>query len=86
MGIISWIILGAVAGWIVSLIVKTDAQQGAIGNIIVGIVGALLGGFLGSAIFGLDVTGLNLTSLLLAVGGGVLFAFILGVLTGKKSV
>lgn len=86
MGIISWILLGALAGWIVSLIMGTNAQQGAIGNIVVGIVGALIGGFLGSKLLGLDVTGLNITSLLLAIGGGVIFAFIMGSITGHKSV
>jgi uncharacterized membrane protein YeaQ/YmgE (transglycosylase-associated protein family) len=45
MGIISWLILGALAGWLASLIMHTDGQQGAIGNIVVGIIGALIGGF-----------------------------------------
>lgn len=86
MGFIGYIVLGAIAGWIVSLIVKTDGQQGIFGNIVVGIVGAVIGGWLGSMIFGVDVTGWNISSLLLAVGGGLIFAFILGALTGKKSV
>ena len=46
MGIIGWLIFGAIVGWIASKIMGTDAQQGALLNIIVGIVGALLGGFL----------------------------------------
>ena len=46
MSIIMWIIFGALAGWIASIIMKTNAEQGAIGNIIVGILGALIGGFL----------------------------------------
>lgn len=86
MGILSWIILGALAGWIASIILKTNAQQGAIGNIIMGIVGALIGGYLGSLLFDLDVTGINLTSILLAVGGALVFAFIMNLFTGKKSV
>jgi len=86
MGIISWLILGAIAGWIVSLIMHTNAQQGMIGNIVVGIVGALIGGYFGSRLLGVDVTGFNFTSLLLAVGGGVIFAFILGAITGRKAV
>jgi uncharacterized membrane protein YeaQ/YmgE (transglycosylase-associated protein family) len=50
MGIIAWIIIGGLAGWVASKIMKTDAQQGIILNIVVGIVGALLGGFIGRAL------------------------------------
>lgn len=72
MSIIAWIILGAIAGWIASIIMKTNAQQGVIGNIVVGIVGALIGGFLVQLLGGDGMTGFNLYSLLVAVGGAVL--------------
>ena len=45
-GFLGWIILGGIAGWIASKIMKTDAQQGIGLNIVVGVVGGLLGGFL----------------------------------------
>ncbi|WP_459548281.1 GlsB/YeaQ/YmgE family stress response membrane protein [Nocardia sp. X0981] len=54
LGIIGWIIIGGIAGWIASKIMKTDAQQGILLNIVVGVIGGLLGGFLLSA-FGVDV-------------------------------
>ncbi|WP_368564029.1 GlsB/YeaQ/YmgE family stress response membrane protein [Pseudoxanthomonas sp. UTMC 1351] len=46
MGIVVWLIVGGIVGWLASLIMKTDAQQGIILNIVVGIVGALIGGWL----------------------------------------
>ena len=46
MGFIAWIVLGALAGWIASLIAGTNRQQGCLIDIIVGIVGAFIGGFL----------------------------------------
>jgi uncharacterized membrane protein YeaQ/YmgE (transglycosylase-associated protein family) len=51
-GIILWIVIGALAGWIGSKIMGTDARQGGLANIIVGVVGAVLGGFLSGVIFG----------------------------------
>ena len=86
MGILAWIVIGALAGWITSILLKTNSQQGAIGNIIMGIVGALIGGYLGSAFFDLDITGINLTSIILAIGGSLIFALLIGIITGKKSV
>ena len=47
MGIIIWLIVGGICGWLASLIMRTDAQQGIILNIVVGIVGAVIAGFLG---------------------------------------
>jgi uncharacterized membrane protein YeaQ/YmgE (transglycosylase-associated protein family) len=85
MGIISWLLLGALAGWVSSVILKTNSQQGGIGNIIMGIVGALIGGLLGSILLKIDITGVNLPSSLLAIGGAIIFAFILNLITGKKS-
>ncbi|MDI9238240.1 GlsB/YeaQ/YmgE family stress response membrane protein [Lysobacter sp. LF1] len=52
MGILIWLVLGGIIGWIASLIMRTDAQQGLFLNIVVGIVGALIGGWLGG-LFGL---------------------------------
>lgn len=46
MGIIIWLIMGGVVGWVASLIMGTDGQQGIILNVVVGIVGALIGGWL----------------------------------------
>ena len=73
MNIFAWIVLGGFAGWIGSLIAKTDASQGLFLNIIVGIVGAFLGGLIFSLLGGSGVTGFNLYSLLVAVFGSVLF-------------
>lgn len=72
MGIILWIIFGALAGWIASKIMKTDAEQGPVLNIVVGIIGAFIGGFVFSMFGGSDVTGFNIYSLLVAVVGSVI--------------
>ncbi|MBP9710552.1 GlsB/YeaQ/YmgE family stress response membrane protein [Patescibacteria group bacterium] len=72
MGIILWIIFGALVGWLASVIMKTDAQQGAGLNIIVGIIGAVLGGWVMSFIGKTGVTGFNLYSLLVALVGAVI--------------
>ncbi len=86
MGLITWIILGGISGWIVSLIVKTDGDQGILGNIMVGIVGAMIGGFIGTKLFDSTVTGFNISSVVLSVLGGLVFVFVWGLITGKKSV
>ena len=52
MNLIIWLIVGGIVGWLASLVMRTDAQQGMILNVVVGIVGALVGGFLLSPLFG----------------------------------
>lgn len=71
MEFIAWILFGALAGWIASIIMKTNEEQGAIGNIIVGIVGAFLGGFLYRSLVGGETEGFGMESLLVAIGGAV---------------
>ncbi len=71
MGLLTWIIFGGLAGWIGSIIMKTDGQQGIFLNIIVGIIGASLGGFLMSVLGGSGVNGFNLYSFFVAVFGAV---------------
>ncbi len=79
MGIILWIIFGALAGWIASKIMGRDESMGALANIVVGIVGAGLGGWLSSLIFGGEgVTGFNIGSLLIAIAGACLLLLIFG--------
>jgi uncharacterized membrane protein YeaQ/YmgE (transglycosylase-associated protein family) len=79
MNFILWIIFGAIAGWIASMIMGRNAQMGALANIVVGIVGALIGGFLMSNVFGAPgVTGFNLTSLIVAILGAVVLLFLVG--------
>jgi uncharacterized membrane protein YeaQ/YmgE (transglycosylase-associated protein family) len=79
MNFIVWIIFGALAGWIASMIMGKNKQMGAIANILVGIVGALLGGWLMSFLFGTQgVTGFNITSLIVAIIGAVVLLFVVG--------
>lgn len=77
MTIIGWLIIGALAGWIASMIMGTNAQQGALMNIVVGIVGALVGGFLMGLITGDDYTSkFNLPTLIVALVGSCVVLFI----------
>lgn len=72
MGLIAFLVLGGVAGWIASLIMRTDASQGIFLNIAVGAVGALLGGIVMNAFGAAGVTGLNVYSLIVSVLGAVI--------------
>lgn len=84
-GFLGWIILGGLAGWIASKIMKTDAQMGILMNIVVGIVGGLLGGWLLS-LFGVNVAGGGLIfSMLTAIAGAVLLLFLVGLVMGRRS-
>lgn len=77
MGWITWIILGGIAGWLASMVMKTDAEQGLLANIIVGIIGAIIGGFVLELFGGSGVTGFNVYSLGTAFLGAVILLAIL---------
>lgn len=77
--IILWIILGAAAGWIASIVMKRDGQMGAMANIVVGIVGAVLGGFLFNAVGLTGDTGFNLWTLFVATIGAIVLLFLISV-------
>lgn len=84
MGIILWIVFGALVGWIASLIMKTDAQQGTIMNIIVGIIGALLGSWIFGSLGQTGTTGFNLYSFMVAIIGAVVLIAIVKAIRGKR--
>lgn len=83
LGIIGWIIIGALAGWIGSKITGNDKEMGAVKNIVVGIIGAFVGGFAMNIIGGQGVTGFNLWSLLVAIIGAVIFLSIINLFRKK---
>jgi uncharacterized membrane protein YeaQ/YmgE (transglycosylase-associated protein family) len=78
LNIVLWIVLGGLAGWIASLIMGRDAQMGLLGNIVVGIIGAIIGGFLMNQFGEAGVTGFNIYSLLVAIGGAIVLLFLYG--------
>jgi uncharacterized membrane protein YeaQ/YmgE (transglycosylase-associated protein family) len=85
--LLAWIIVGGIAGWLASLLVQ-GTGMGIVGDIIVGVVGALIGGFLLSLLlpgtFGF--TGFNLGSLIVAFIGAVVLLFIVKLFTGRRAV
>lgn len=76
MNIVAWIVFGLIVGIIANIIDPRPAQGGVLGAIVLGIVGAIVGGFIGNWIFGVGVTGFNLPSFLIAIGGSLLLMFI----------
>jgi uncharacterized membrane protein YeaQ/YmgE (transglycosylase-associated protein family) len=85
MGILSWIVLGLVAGALAKLIMPGEQGGGILLTIVLGVVGALVGGFLGTYVFGFgDVSGFNLRSIVIAVGGSLLVLFAYGLYTRRR--
>ncbi len=76
MNVLAWIVFGLIVGVIANAIEPGPQRGGLIGAILLGIVGALVGGFLADLVFGVTVTGFNLTSFLVAIAGSLLLLFI----------
>jgi uncharacterized membrane protein YeaQ/YmgE (transglycosylase-associated protein family) len=87
MGIIAWIMVGLIAGWLAGVVMR-GGGFGVVGDIIVGILGALIGGFLAATIFGQPdaVNGINLMSILVSFLGAVVLVAILRALPGRSPV
>jgi uncharacterized membrane protein YeaQ/YmgE (transglycosylase-associated protein family) len=83
MGIIAWIVLGLIAGFIASLLVNKRGE-GFLGDIVLGIIGAVVGGFVARAIGFWGVNGLNLRSILVAVVGAVIVLVIYHAIIGSR--
>ena len=85
MGILAWIVVGLIAGWLASQVMR-GGGYGLIGDIIVGILGALIGGFLAANLLNMPnaVNGINITSILVAFVGAVILLAILRVVSGRR--
>jgi len=86
MGIIAWLVLGLIAGAIARLILPGKQAGGWIAALVTGVLGALLGGFIASAVFDINVNDsfFDLPTWLFAIGGGVIVAFIWQAITGRR--
>ncbi len=73
MSILAWVTFGLLVGIIANAIDPETGTTGILGAIVLGIIGALIGGFLANLLFGSSVTGLNLTSFIIAVAGSLIF-------------
>jgi len=85
MSLIAWIVLGLIAGWIASKIMH-GSGSGLLLNLVLGIVGAFVGGFLFSAVGGAGVTGFNLWSLIVATIGAVVVLWIHNAVSARRAV
>ena len=85
MGLLAWLIVGLIAGWLAGQVMR-GGGYGLIGDIVVGVVGALIGGFLGSSLFGISnaVNGINLTSIFVAFIGAVILIAVLRMVSGRR--
>src|SRR5688572_3737759 len=86
MGIIAWLVVGAIAGYLAGFLVKGDEGLGVIGHIVLGIVGALVGGFLASVLFNSKPTDgpFDISSIVVATIGAVITVLVVGAITGRS--
>ncbi len=83
MSILSWIIVGLIAGWLAGLVMK-GGGYGVLGDIILGIIGGIIGGFLAGVLFGINpVSGINLPSIIIAFIGAVILVAISRAVRGR---
>ena len=86
MGLISWILVGALAGWVASMIMTRDGTMGAIANIVVGIIGALIGGFIVNSLGGDgSISGFNIQTFLVALLGSIVLLAIVNLFTRGRA-
>jgi uncharacterized membrane protein YeaQ/YmgE (transglycosylase-associated protein family) len=86
MGLLSWLIVGAIAGYLAGMFVKGDERLGVLGHIVLGIVGALIGGFIANQVLNVDyMTGVNIPTIVVATIGAVVAVLAYKALLGRGS-
>jgi uncharacterized membrane protein YeaQ/YmgE (transglycosylase-associated protein family) len=85
--IIAWLVLGAIAGYLAGFLVRGDEGLGVIGHVLLGIVGALIGGFLAGLIFNVNpIDGpLDVSSIVVATIGAIITVVVVGAFTSRRS-
>jgi uncharacterized membrane protein YeaQ/YmgE (transglycosylase-associated protein family) len=86
MGLLSWIVVGLIAGWLAGVVMK-GGGYGLVGDIVVGVIGGLLGGFIASYFFnvGDPMSGINVMSIVIAFLGAILLLFLLRLVGGRRA-
>ena len=87
MNFIIWLIVGGLVGWVASIIMKTNGQQGILLNVIVGIVGAFIAGYVLTPFLGISTINQNnfsMPALLVSLGGAVILLFVVSLLRGRR--
>jgi uncharacterized membrane protein YeaQ/YmgE (transglycosylase-associated protein family) len=85
MGIIAWIVFGLLAGWLAKVVMPGSDPGGCIVTMLLGVGGALLGGFIGTALGFGGIEGFDLRSFLMAVGGAILLLLLYRLFTGRRT-
>jgi uncharacterized membrane protein YeaQ/YmgE (transglycosylase-associated protein family) len=86
MGILAWLLLGLVAGALAKFIMPGQQGGGIILTIVLGVIGAVVGGVLGTYVFGFgDISGFDLRSIAIAVGGALLVLFVYGLVARGRA-
>jgi uncharacterized membrane protein YeaQ/YmgE (transglycosylase-associated protein family) len=87
MNFIIWLIVGGLVGWVASIIMKTNGQQGILLNVIVGIVGAFIAGYVLTPFLGISTINQNnfsIPALLVSLGGAVILLFVVSLFRGRR--
>ena len=84
MGWLAWIIIGALSGWLASMVMKTNGQQGLLIDIVVGVLGAFIGGFLFNQFGSAGVTGFNIWSVFVSFIGAVVLLAAIRLVNGQR--
>ena len=87
LNIIVWLIVGGLVGWVASILMHTNAQQGILLNVIVGIVGAFIAGYVLTPFLGISTINQNnfsLPALLVSLGGAVILLFVVSLFRGRR--
>src|SRR5262245_53154480 len=86
MGWLAWLIVGAISGWLASIVMRTNASQGLLLDIVVGIIGAFVGGFLFTSLGLSGITGFDIWSVFVAFIGAVVLLGIVRLFSGRAAV
>ena len=83
--LVVWVVIGAIAGWLASIVMRTNGRQGLLQDIVVGVIGGIIGGFLFNALgVAGSVSGFNLTSIVVAFVGAIVLLVLVRLLTGRR--
>jgi uncharacterized membrane protein YeaQ/YmgE (transglycosylase-associated protein family) len=85
MSILAWIVVGIIAGFLAKVVVPGEGPGGVLGDLVVGVVGAIIGGWIMNSLGDAGATGLNLWSIFVAFVGAVVLLFILRLVTGRRT-